>query len=193
MTMAPAAATRFHLTPLAIGGVVAVRRSRIGDDRGSLSRLFCAHDLAQAGWRWPVAQINYTRTATAGTVRGMHFQHPPHAEAKLVSCLRGRAWDVALDLRRGSPTFLRWCAQEISPENETALLIPPGCAHGVQALSDAVELLYVHSEAYSASHDAGVNPLDPRIGIDWPLPIAMMSPKDAARPMLPPDFDGLAP
>jgi dTDP-4-dehydrorhamnose 3,5-epimerase len=184
---------RFVLQPLAIGGVVAVRRRSLGDARGSLSRLFCAEELAAAGWRWPVAQVNHSVTATAGTVRGMHYQAPPLAEAKLVTCLRGRVWDVALDLRAGSPTFLRWCAQEISAENGIALLIPPGCAHGFQALTDAVELLYLHSVAYAPDHDRGVNPQDPRCAIAWPMPVAILSPKDLSRPMLDADFAGMTP
>ncbi len=184
---------RFDLEPLAIRGVMAVRRRSFGDARGSLTRIFCTEELAAAGWRWPVAQVNHSVTAMAGTVRGMHYQAPPWTEAKLVTCLRGRAWDVALDLRAGSPTFLRYCAQELSCENGIALLIPPGCAHGFQALTDEVELLYLHSVAYAASHDRGINPQDPRCAIAWPMPVAMLSPKDRSRPMLGPDFGGITP
>ncbi len=191
--MSPAAQRRLALEPLAIAGVVAVRRFWIGDSRGAFSRIFCAEELAAAGWLWPVAQANLSRTARAGTVRGMHVQAPPHAEAKLVICLRGRIWDVALDLRAGSPGFLRWCAQELSAENGTALLVPPGCAHGFQALSDDVELLYLHSAPYAPGAEAGVNPLDARAAIAWPQPIAIMSEKDRSIPMLAADFPGLSP
>lgn len=186
-------AARFEITPLSLAGVSVIRRRRTDDARGWFSRLFCADALAAAGWTWPVSQINQSSTSKAGTVRGLHYQRPPHTEAKLVICLRGRAWDVALDLRSGSPSFLRWCAREISAEEGTALLIPPGCAHGFQALSDDVELLYLHSVPYVSSHDAGVNPLDPRVAISWPMPIALMSRKDATRPFLDIDFPGLQP
>jgi dTDP-4-dehydrorhamnose 3,5-epimerase len=189
----PAQPSRFTITPLSIPGVCAVRRHRMGDARGSLTRVFCPDELAAAGWQWPVAQVNHSHTRQAGTVRGMHYQRPPCAEAKLVTCLRGRAWDVALDLRAGSPTFLRWCAQEISADNQVALLIPPGCAHGFQTLSDDVELLYLHSAAYEPLADAGVNPQDPLLGITWPEPITVMSDKDAQRPLLDSSFTGLQP
>jgi len=190
---AATATSRFTLMPLAIPGVVAVTRRPVGDARGFFSRLFCADELAAAGWTWPIAQINHSYTAQAGTVRGMHYQHPPHAEAKLVSCLRGRVWDVAVDLRPGSPTFLQWCAQELSAENGAALLIPPACAHGFQTLSDDVELLYVHSAPYVPLADAGLNPQDPQLGLSWPLPVGIISDKDAQRPFLAPDFRGLPP
>ena len=188
---ATTATSRFTFTPLALPGVVAIARQHLGDARGFLSRLFCADELVAAGWTWPVAQINHSYTAQAGTMRGMHYQHPPHAEAKLVTCLRGRVWDVAVDLRAGSPTFLQWCARELSADNRIALLIPPGCAHGFQALSDDVELLYIHGAAYAPAADAGLNPHEPRLGISWPLPVSTISDKDANRPMLGSDFEGL--
>jgi dTDP-4-dehydrorhamnose 3,5-epimerase len=187
-----ASASRFSCSPLCIPGVVAVQRQRIGDARGSLSRVFCAEELTAAGWAWPVQQINHTHTLRTGTVRGMHYQRPPHAEAKLVSCMRGRVWDVAVDLRAGSPTFLQWCAQELSADNRTALLIPPGCAHGFQALTDDAELLYLHSAPYAPRADGGLHPADPRLGIAWPLPIAELSARDAGHPMLGDSFLGLS-
>jgi dTDP-4-dehydrorhamnose 3,5-epimerase len=182
---------RFDCVPLPIQGMMAVKHQRMGDSRGFLCRLFCACELAAAGWVWPIAQINHTYTAQVGTVRGMHYQHPPHAEAKLVTCQRGRVWDVAVDLRAGSPTFLQWCAHELSADNQTALLIPPGCAHGFQALSQDVELLYLHSAPYVPESDAGLNPNDPLLGIRWPIPVGVISEKDATRPLLPNDFTGL--
>jgi len=185
--------SRFEVSEMPLVGVMCVTRQRMGDARGFLSRLFCADELAAAGWTWPIAQINHSYTAKAGTVRGMHYQHLPHAEAKLVTCLRGRVWDVAVDLRAGSPTFLQWCAQELSAENGAALLIPPGCAHGFQTLSEDVELLYVHSAPYAPSADAGLNPQDPRLGIRWLLPVGTISDKDAQRPLLAADFRGLQP
>jgi dTDP-4-dehydrorhamnose 3,5-epimerase len=183
--------SRFEVSEMPLAGVKRVVRQRFGDARGFLSRLFCADELAATGWTWSVVQINHSYTALAGTVRGMHYQHPPHAEAKLVSCLRGRVWDVAVDLRAGSPTFLQWCAQELTADNHTALLIPPGCAHGFQTLSDDAELLYAHSAPYVPAADAGLNPYDPRLGIRWPLPVSVISDKDTGRPMLNPDFEGL--
>lgn len=184
--------SRFSVSDTPLVGVKAIVRQQLGDHRGFFARLFCADELAKAGWTHPVAQINHTFTARAGTVRGLHFQHPPHAEMKLVSCLQGRVWDVAIDLRAGSPTFLRWHARDLSSENGTALLIPPGVAHGFQALSDNVQLLYCHSAAYAAHAEAGLNPLDARLGIPWPLPVTELSTRDANHPPITEQYEGVA-
>lgn len=185
--------SRFAIAELPLAGVRLVERQRVGDARGFLARLFCAQDLRAAGWTKPVAQINHTYTARAGTVRGMHFQRSGHAEMKLVSCIRGEVWDVAVDLRAGSPTFLRWHAERLSDDNGRALLIPEGFAHGFQALTDDVELLYCHSAAYSPAAEAGLNPRDPRLAIGWPLAIAELSERDATHPMLESGFEGVRP
>ncbi len=174
-----------------IGGVKLVQREPLGDERGFLTRLFCARELAQAGWHAPVAQINQTLTRQRGTLRGMHYQNAPHAEMKLVSCLRGEVWDVAVDLRAGSPTFLHWHAQQLSATNHYALLIPEGCAHGFQSLSDDAELLYCHSMAYAPQSDAGLNPLDEALAIAWPLPVALLSERDARHPPIGARFEGV--
>lgn len=183
--------SRFTLTPLPLAGLHLVQRHRLSDSRGDLSRIFCAQELSAIGWTQPIAQINHTRTARRGTVRGLHYQKPPHAEAKLVSCIRGEVWDLALDLRHGSATFLQWHAQRLSADNGCALLIPQGFAHGFQALSDDAELLYCHSAAYAPECEAGLNPTDPRLAIAWPLPVADLSPRDAAHAWLTTDFEGV--
>lgn len=183
--------SRFTVTDLPLAGLKRVQRQRLGDNRGFLARLFCADELASTGWTKPVAQINHTYTAKQGTVRGMHFQRPPHAETKLVSCIRGEVWDVAVDLRAGSPTFLHWHAERLSAENGCALLIPEGFAHGFQALTDDVELLYCHSEAYAAHAEGGLNPTEPRLGIAWPLAIAELSARDAGHALIASDFEGV--
>lgn len=182
---------RLAVTDLPLSGLKRVERQHLGDARGFLSRLFCADELAEAGWNGPVAQINQTLTRRCGAVRGMHFQYPPHAETKLVSCLGGAVFDVAVDLRKGSPTFLRWHAQELSAENRLALLIPAGFAHGFQALSDDCELLYVHSAPYVAVAEGGLSPRDPQLAIAWPLAITDMSERDAGHPAVGPDFKGV--
>lgn len=184
---------RLKILDLLPAGLKLVERQYLRDARGFFSRLFCARQLAECGWTKPVAQINHTLTRQRGTVRGLHFQHPPHAEMKLVQCLRGTVWDVAVDLRAGSPTFLHWQAALLSAENGHALLIPEGFAHGFQALDDDVELLYLHSAEYAPAFEDGLNAGDTRLGIDWPLPIAGQSDKDATRPMLPDDFGGIQP
>lgn len=183
--------SRFELHQTPLPGVVVVERRPLIDERGFLVRLFCAEELRAAGWTKPVAQINHTLTKRRGAVRGLHFQHPPHAEAKLVTCIRGKVWDVAVDLRAGSPTFLRWYAAELSAENGRALLIPEGCAHGFQALTDDCELLYCHSAFYEPRSEGAVNVLDPRLGVEWPEPITEQSARDRAADALPSDFHGL--
>lgn len=182
---------RFTSTNLPLEGLKLLERQRLGDERGFLSRLFCAEELAQAGWSHPIAQINHTYTAKRGTVRGMHFQHPPHAEMKLVSCIRGEVWDVAVDVRAKSPTFLKWHAERLSAQNNRALLIPEGFAHGFQAMTDDVELVYFHSAAYAAEAEAGLNPHDPQLNISWPLEISELSDRDNQHPMLNPQFAGI--
>ena len=183
---------RFEVADTPLPGLNLVRRQKLGDARGFLSRLFCAEELVAAGWSGPIAQINHTHTARKGTVRGMHFQRSPHAEVKLVSCLRGEVWDVAVDVRQGSPTFLRWHAERLSADNGHALLIPQGFAHGFQALSDDVELLYCHSAAYATQAEAGLNPLDERLAVTWPLPIAELSARDAGHAPITDEFKGVA-
>jgi dTDP-4-dehydrorhamnose 3,5-epimerase len=183
--------SRFTVTELPLAGLKLVTRQRQGDNRGFLSRLYCADELALAGWQKPILQVNHTSTVMRGTVRGMHFQCPPHAEMKLVSCIRGEVWDVAVDVRTDSPTFLRWHAEPLSADNGRALLIPEGFAHGFQALTDDVELLYCHSAAYSAGAEAALNPLDSGLGIAWPLPISELSDKDRSRPFVDQNFVGV--
>jgi dTDP-4-dehydrorhamnose 3,5-epimerase len=187
--------SRLATAPLPLAGLVRVQRHPLADERGFFARLFCADELAGAGWTLPIAQINHSHTARAGTVRGLHYQRPPHAEMKLVTCLRGEVLDVAVDLRHGSPTFLQWHAERLSADNGTALLIPPGFAHGFQALSDQAELLYCHSAAHVPGAEGGLNPLDPRLAIAWPLPPVGLSPRDAGQPWLTdgpgPQFEGV--
>jgi len=182
--------SRLTITNLPLAGLKLVERLSLDDSRGFLSRLFCAEELASAGWRKPIVQVNYTFTARCGTVRGMHFQLPPHTEMKLVSCLHGRVWDVAVDLRRGSDTLVHWYAEELSADNQRALLIPEGFAHGFQALTDDVELLYCHSAAFHDEAQGGVNPRDPKLAIEWPLEITELSDMDAHHPMIDEKFAG---
>lgn len=184
--------TRFTVAELPLVGLRRVGRRRLQDARGFLSRLFCAEELLAAGWRENVAQVNHVRTNRSGTVRGMHYQNPPHAEKKLVSCIRGEVWDVAVDLRKGSATFLQWHAELLSADNGHALLIPEGFAHGVQTLSDDVELIYCHSVAYCATAEGKLNPLDPALAITWPAPISELSEQDASAPMVSGGFMGIA-
>jgi dTDP-4-dehydrorhamnose 3,5-epimerase len=183
--------SKMDFVPTPIAGVTLVKRTSLGDSRGFLARLYCADSFRAAGSPFTIAQINHTLTQQKGTVRGMHFQYPPHAEAKLVSCVRGEIFDVAIDLRSDSPSFLRYFGAVLSVDNRTALLIPPGCAHGFQTLTDDCELIYLHSAAYEAGAEGAINAQDPRIGINWPLPIGTLSDRDRNHPWIDAHYKGI--
>lgn len=183
--------TRLVVSDLGLSGLKLIQRQKLGDSRGFLSRLFCSDELRLAGWMEPIAQINHTYTAKRGTIRGMHFQIAPHSETKLVSCLRGEIWDVAIDVRNGSDTFLQWRAELLSSENQRALLIPKGFAHGFQTLSDDVELLYCHSAAFNAEAESGLHPEDSKLAIQWPISINELSLRDARHTFLDDQFKGV--
>lgn len=183
---------RFDILDTPLQGLKLIQRKPIGDSRGYLERLFCTGDLQALISDKGIVQINHTLTAKRGTVRGMHFQHPPHAEAKFVSCLRGEVFDVAVDLRRGSPTFLHWHAEILSADNHKTLLIPEGFAHGFQTLTEDCEMLYCHTAAYQPGAECGLNAKDPRLNIRWPEAITELSPRDAVHPLVTEDFSGVA-
>ena len=179
----------FHDTPIV--GVVEIERVRVGDERGYFERQFCAQELAGAGWREPIAQINHSYTQHRGTVRGLHYQHPPAAEMKLVSCVRGAIYDVAVDIRAGSPTFLQHVGVELSAENAKSLLVPHGFAHGFMALSDDVEIIYYISAAYEPELESGLHPQDPALAIAWPQAITVLSDRDQSHAPVDANFKGI--
>jgi len=183
--------SRFRLTSTPLAGLILIERLRAEDSRGFFSRFFCAEEFAEAGFLSSIAQINHTFTARKGTVRGLHFQHPPHAEDKLVSCLRGEILDVAVDLRQSSDTFLQWHAEILSATNSRSLLIPQGFAHGFQTLSDDSELIYLHSHKYVPNAEGALNALDPLLSIEWQLDITDISDRDVLHPFISPHFTGV--
>lgn len=170
--------------PLEIPNVVRIELDRAEDERGFFARVFCQDEMESHHVPMTVAQCNNSLTTAAGTIRGMHFQHPPMAESKMVRCLRGAVFDVAVDLRAGSDTFGKWCAAELSEDNRSMMYIPEGFAHGFQTLRPNTELLYFHSQFYSRGHEGGVDPLDPDLGIAWPLPVFTRSLRDVQHPKL---------
>ena len=185
---------RFVAQASKLAGLQVITRQPIADARGWFERAYCFDTFAQLGLAKTISQINRSFTTQKGSVRGMHFQTAPFAETKFVSCLRGEVFDVAVDLRAGSPTFLQWHGEVLSADNQRSLLIPEGFAHGFQTLSADCEMLYLHTHKFDPTSSSGVNPLDPRLAINWPLPITEtteMSEGDKHRPMLPPTFEGL--
>ncbi|QIK39181.1 dTDP-4-keto-6-deoxy-D-glucose epimerase [Caldichromatium japonicum] len=182
---------RLRLQPTSIDGVVVIERQPIEDQRGWFDRLFCALELEPITGGKPIVQVNRSLTRRRGTVRGLHFQYPPHAEIKIVTCLQGEIFDVAVDLRAGSPSFLGWHAMRLSGENRRMLVIPEGCAHGFQTLSDDCELLYLHTSAYAPAAEGGFHPADPRLAIPWPLPLGDLSDRDRTLPYIDQGFGGV--
>jgi dTDP-4-dehydrorhamnose 3,5-epimerase len=179
------------MLPTTIDGVIIVETTPFIDQRGAFVRYYCENELAPALGNRRIVQINQSRTLTVGSVRGIHFQRPPHAEMKLIRCFKGRVWDVAVDMRAGSPTFMQWHAEELSPENARMMIMPEGCAHGFQVMEESSELLYLHTAFYAPGSEGGLLYNDPRVNIAWPLPVSDLSERDRMHAPLPPDFAGL--
>ena len=182
---------KLHATPLP--GLMVIETIPVNDVRGSFTRVFCDTVLADLQPFRSIPQMNLSETHQRGTVRGMHYQRPPAMEAKLIRCLRGRVFDVAVDLRAGSETFLHWHAVELDADQSLQVFIPEGFAHGFQALTDDVQLLYLHTARWSREHEGGLRPDDPALAIEWPLPIGHISGKDRAAPLIEHGFAGLQP
>jgi len=182
---------RFNFQPTPIAGLMVVERRPIEDQRGFFCRFFCAEEFQAAGLKKPVAQINHTFTRSRGAVRGLHFQYPPYAECKIVSCLCGEVYDVAVDIRNGSSTFLQWHGEILSATNQRSLLIPEGFAHGFQTLTDNCELIYLHSEAFHLHAEGALHVADPKIGIVWPIAVTELSERDRSHPFIDLDFKGI--
>jgi dTDP-4-dehydrorhamnose 3,5-epimerase len=172
----------FHRTP--VNGVWIVEPDRRADARGWFARTFCAEAFGERGLATDLVQCSTSFNARRGTLRGLHWQAPPCAEAKLIRCVRGRVFDVAVDLRPRSPSFGQWTAAELSVDDGRMIYIPEGCAHGFQTLEDASELFYQISAPYRPALSRGVRWDDPEIGIDWPIADPILSDRDRALPCL---------
>lgn len=167
-----------EFTKTSIDGVYIVELQELGDERGFFARSYCEHEFLAIGLTVPGVQCNVSFNRHKGTLRGLHFQHPPAAEAKLVRCTRGRIVDVAVDMRADSPTRYQHVMVELTAENRRALYIPEGFAHGFQTLEDETEVFYQVTAFYSPEHESGLRSDDPRLAIDWPLAISTISDKD---------------
>jgi dTDP-4-dehydrorhamnose 3,5-epimerase len=181
----------FEVSETSLAGPLVLQRRPRADERGWFERMYGADDLAEVVGPRSMVHVNRTLTRPRATVRGMHYQVPPSAEAKVVSCLRGAIFDVAVDLRRDSPTFLGWHGEMLTAENSRSLFIPEGFAHGFQAVADDCEVLYFHTAPYDQGTERGVHPLDPRVAIAWPLPVEHLSERDASHQALAAEFDGI--
>jgi dTDP-4-dehydrorhamnose 3,5-epimerase len=163
----------------AVQGAWLVEVNRITDDRGFFARVWCQDEFTQHGIEAGWVQANVGLSIRAGTLRGMHYQRDPHAEAKLVRCTRGAVYDVALDLRPASPSYLRWVGVTLDASEHTMLYIPEGCAHGYQTLADDSEIVYFTSAPYDRDAATGARYDDPAFGIEWPLAVEVISGQDA--------------
>lgn len=174
-----------------IAGVRILESTVFSDERGSFSRLFCATELQEILSERSIVQINLSCTRNVGAVRGLHYQRFPYAEMKIVRCIQGRVFDVAVDLRRESPTFLQWTACELTPESNRSFVIPEGCAHGFQVLEADSRLLYLHTEFYAPEAEGAVCFDDPQVGVAWPLGPTDISVRDLSHPYLDSEFQGI--
>ncbi len=173
----------FEFEPLEIPGLIVIRPKVFKDPRGFFLETFKRSDFADNGIKGEFVQDNLS-FSTRDVIRGLHYQLPPEAQGKLVSVIKGRAWDVAVDIRKGSPYFLKWHPVELSEENHTMLFIPPGFAHGFVALSDEVHFLYKCTFEYAQDLERGIRWDDPDINIEWPIENPIVSDRDANLPLL---------
>ena len=172
-------------------GVGVVKTHFLSDNRGAFGRLFCKRNLEPIIKHRDIVQINFSLTESRGSIRGMHFQHSPYSEMKLVRCLKGRVWDVVVDLRSGSKTFLKWHAEELSPDSSNMIVIPEGCAHGFQTLEPCSELLYLHTNYYAPEAESGLAFDDQRLDIPWPLSVTDISVRDLGHTKITNHFTGI--
>ena len=180
-----------NIHPTTIAGVFVVETVPVIDARGKFTRIFCELELQSVLGDRHIVQINQSHNNKMGTIRGLHCQHPPHAEMKIIRCLKGKVWDVAVDLRAGSPTFLDWHAEELSPDKQCMLVIPEGCAHGFQVLEEESELLYLHTAAYNPDADDGIAWNDPQLAINWPLALTDISDRDRSHSLISDNYSGI--
>ena len=177
--------------PTPIVDLVVAESKPFKDERGAFTRLFCEQELSSLIGQRKVMQINHSCTEVVGAVRGLHFQYAPHAEMKLVRCLKGKVWDVAVDLRPQSPSYKRWYAQELSPQNAHMMVIPEGFAHGFQVLEAGSELLYLHTAFYMPESEGGVRYDDPALAIAWPIQVTEISVRDSSHTYIDSSFRGV--
>ncbi|MFX1310998.1 MAG: dTDP-4-dehydrorhamnose 3,5-epimerase [Promethearchaeota archaeon] len=174
-----------------INGVYLIEPEPFKDHRGMFARVYCSNEFKQINHTKPIVNINHSATTHKGSIRGMHFQNPPKAEIKIIKCIKGSIFDVAIDLRKGSPTFLQYCSEILSAENMKMLYVPEGFAHGFQSLEDNIEMIYYTTEFYSPENEGGIRYNDPKISIEWPLEVTDISVKDKNLKLLNEGYKGI--
>jgi dTDP-4-dehydrorhamnose 3,5-epimerase len=174
-----------RFTPTALAGAYLIHLEPRVDERGMFARTFCAQEFSAQGLETSFVQANLSTNTRAGTARGMHFQRAPHAEVKLVRCVKGAIYDVIVDMREGSPAYLRWFGAELTEDNGLMMYVPKGFAHGYQALTDGATAFYMVSAYYAPQAEGGLRFDDPKLAIKWPRAVSDVSDKDAKWPLLP--------
>jgi dTDP-4-dehydrorhamnose 3,5-epimerase len=177
--------------PLPLAGAFTIDVQPFQDSRGFFTRTFCEKEFGEHKLVQHFVQANHSGTNGKGVIRGMHFQHPPHGETKLVKCVQGSIFDVIVDVRGGSPTFLQWYGAELSADNKRMMYVPVGFAHGFQSLTDYSEITYMVSNFYNKESEGGVRYNDEKVKIEWPLPVSLVSEKDQAIPLIDSSFKGV--
>ena len=178
-------------TPTSLSGSFVIDLEPYSDDRGWFARFYCEKEFERIGHTKKWVQLNHSTTYNKGALRGMHYQLPPYREIKMVRCIAGAVYDVIIDIRKDSATFLQWFGAELSAANKRMLYIPEGFAHGFQCLTDNCELIYHHTEFYTPNAEGGIRFDDPAVNINWPLPAGVLSARDAGHPYLTNDFKGI--
>ncbi len=182
---------RFEFNALKLKGAYIIRPTSHTDDRGIFTRIFCANEFRSIGLERPFVQVNHSMTSQKGCVRGMHYQKPPRADVRLVKCISGAVYDVIVDLRQDSPTFLHWHSERLDPLNMLMIFVPEGFAHGFQTLEPKSELLYFHVQPYSPEYEEGIRHDDPALSIEWPLEASSISSRDRNHPLIGSCFKGV--
>jgi len=182
---------RFNIIEEPFEGLKILKLKPINDDRGFFQRLFCSEDFKELGLEKNIVNINHSLTKKKGMIRGLHFQHFPAKEIKIIKCIKGEILDVVVDIRKNSPTFLKSYSVELKEDNDLMIYVPEGFAHGFQSLKDNSEIIYFVTSSYSMKLESGLNPFDPRLGITWPLKCSYISEKDKKHPFLETDFIGI--
>ena len=181
---------KFHDTK--IKGLYVGKLKPISDTRGFFVRSYCSDEFEKINIQKPIQQINHSLTSAVGSIRGMHFQYPPHAETKIVRCIAGEVFDVAVDLRKGSETFLQWYGEYLTPNNLRMMVIPEGFAHGFQVIKKNTEILYLHTASYTPEVESGIPFDDEKVGIEWPLQVTDISNRDRNHKIITEKFKGIS-
>jgi dTDP-4-dehydrorhamnose 3,5-epimerase len=183
---------RMKFVEAPIAGAYVIELEPFVDERGLFVRTFCQKEFTKIGFDRQIVQINHSVTRQKGAIRGLHYQLPPVCETKIIRCVQGKVFDVMVDLRVGSSTFMQWHGVELSKDNMRMVYIPEGFAHGFQTLTDNAELIYHHSAFYSPEYEYELRFDDPALAINWPLPVGVISPKDRSYPLINNNFKGIS-